>query len=111
MKIIDRIKQLDAEGKPWFSLEFFPPKSDAAVDPLLERVAAFTRLGPQFVDITWGAGGSTADRTLELTDCFQNIIGIEVRHLYFLSWSSTCVCRCESFVLTGLFVKHRLRCT
>ena len=79
MKIVDRINQVEGEGKNWFSLEFFPPKSEAAVDNLIERAANFTRLGPQFLDITWGAGGSTSSLTLDLSDCFQNVIGAEVR--------------------------------
>jgi methylenetetrahydrofolate reductase (NADPH) len=89
-KIIDRIRELESEGKTWFSLEFFPPKSETAVDNLVERVANFSRLNPVFVDITWGAGGSTAERTLELSDTFQNVVGVEVLVLTIVvAWSNS----------------------
>lgn len=58
------IKQRLANKNPLFSVEFFPPKSDDAAQQLLsaaERIQAYT---PDFVSITYGAGGSTRSRTL-----------------------------------------------
>ena len=58
------IKQRLATKDPLFSVEFFPPKSDDAAQQLLstaERIRAYT---PDFVSITYGAGGSTRSRTL-----------------------------------------------
>jgi len=78
MKIVDKIREADAKGKPWFSIEFFPPKTEAGLENLLDRATRFAQLQPLFADITWGAGGSTADSTLEIADVFQNLIGIEV---------------------------------
>ncbi len=49
-----------------FSFEFFPPKSDEAWGRLFERIADFESLGPSFVSVTYGAGGSTRERTHEL---------------------------------------------
>ena len=63
-KIGDRIKELN--GKPFYSFEYFPPKTPAGVQNLYERVERMGKLEPLFVDITWGAGGSTSDLTLEL---------------------------------------------
>jgi methylenetetrahydrofolate reductase (NADPH) len=49
-----------------FSFEFFPPKTDEAWDELLRRIKDFESLGPSFVSVTYGAGGSTRQRTHEL---------------------------------------------
>jgi len=70
-KIGDAIKVSEAEGKPFYSFEYFPPKTPAGVMNLYERVERMAKLEPMFVDITWGAGGSTTDLTLELSANFQ----------------------------------------
>ncbi len=48
------------------SFEFFPPKTDAGFDKLFDTIAALKPLNPSFVDVTYGAGGSTREKTLEL---------------------------------------------
>jgi len=53
-------------GKPWFSFEFFPPKTELGCVNLYERFDRFAACKPMWVDVTWGAGGSTADKTLEI---------------------------------------------
>lgn len=52
--------------KPFFSLEFFPPKTEMGVLNLYDRFDRFAALNPFWIDVTWGAGGSTSERTLEL---------------------------------------------
>lgn len=49
-----------------FSFEFFPPKTTEAWDELFERISDFESLAPSFVSVTYGAGGSTRERTHEL---------------------------------------------
>jgi methylenetetrahydrofolate reductase (NADPH) len=49
-----------------FSFEFFPPKTDAAWEELFVTVAHLQRLQPSFVSVTYGAGGSTRERTHDL---------------------------------------------
>lgn len=49
------------------SFELFPPKSDKGVDDLMQTVAKLNRLKPDFFTCTYGAGGSTRDRTLAIT--------------------------------------------
>lgn len=49
-----------------FSFEFFPPKTDETWNDLFERISDFEALGPSFVSVTYGAGGSTRDRTHDL---------------------------------------------
>lgn len=67
-KIDDKIKAWQAErpGVPWFSFEYFPPKTDLGVANLYERFDRMAQLDPMWIDVTWGAGGSTADKTLEI---------------------------------------------
>lgn len=49
-----------------FSFEFFPPKTPEAWEDLAKRLADFESLSPSFVSVTYGAGGSTRERTHEL---------------------------------------------
>jgi methylenetetrahydrofolate reductase (NADPH) len=49
-----------------FSFEFFPPKTDAAAEELFVNVARLQELKPSFVSVTYGAGGSTRERTHDL---------------------------------------------
>ncbi len=49
-----------------FSFEFFPPKTDAASEELFENIAQLQSLQPSFVSVTYGAGGTTRDRTHDL---------------------------------------------
>jgi len=77
MKIIDKIRAAEAEGTTLFSFEFFPPRTEEGVDNLLERLDRMASRGPAFCDITWGAGGTTADVTLDLASKMQNLICVE----------------------------------
>jgi methylenetetrahydrofolate reductase (NADPH) len=47
-------------------VEFFPPKTDAGVENLFKALTKLQRFAPVFADVTWGAGGSTSDLTIEL---------------------------------------------
>ena len=66
MKVIDILRFARERGEPVFSFEFFPPRTDEGVRQLFETVEALRPLGPAFVSVTYGAGGSTRQRTLEL---------------------------------------------
>lgn len=60
-----RITDLLAAGRT-FSFEFFPPKTDAAQLSLGRTIAELEGLNPAFVSVTYGAGGSTRERTRDL---------------------------------------------
>jgi methylenetetrahydrofolate reductase (NADPH) len=49
-----------------FSIEFFPPKTDAGMESLFDEVQELKKLNPAFCSVTYGAGGSTQGRTLEV---------------------------------------------
>jgi methylenetetrahydrofolate reductase (NADPH) len=57
-----------AEGRPTFSFEFFPPKTDEGERLLWQAIRQLEPLRPSFVSVTYGAGGSTRDRTVAITE-------------------------------------------
>ncbi|MFC9789991.1 methylenetetrahydrofolate reductase [NAD(P)H] [Rhodococcus sp. NPDC127528] len=64
--IVDRIRS-SSGGRIPFSVEFSPPRDADAEARLWRAVREFERLGPAFVSMTYGAGGSTRDRTVRVT--------------------------------------------
>src|ERR1700730_12296731 len=74
MRIDHIIEQAD---EPIFSFEFFPPKSDAGERVLGLALEALRQLDPAFVSVTYGAGGTSRGRTLELTKWIKQELGIE----------------------------------
>jgi methylenetetrahydrofolate reductase (NADPH) len=62
---------------PVFSFEFFPPKTDEGVARLFETVAALRPLEPDYVSVTYGAGGGTRDGTVEIATRIKREYGIE----------------------------------
>ena len=72
-----RIDEIIAERKPTFSIEFFPPKTPEAAEELFATARELQALEPDFVSVTYGAGGSTRDGTVEITRALQNEIGFE----------------------------------
>ena len=80
------IADLLSRDRPSFSFEFFPPRTAAASDALFETILDLRELGPDFVDVTYGAGGGTRDLTAELVTRIRREAGLEtIPHL-------TCVC-------------------
>jgi methylenetetrahydrofolate reductase (NADH) len=72
---IDQI--LEDAGEPVFSFEFFPPKSDAGERVLGLALESLRQLAPAFVSVTYGAGGTSRGRTLELTKWIKQELGVE----------------------------------
>jgi methylenetetrahydrofolate reductase (NADPH) len=72
---IDEI--IASKGEPTFSFEFFPPKTDEGESNLRQTLTALQALEPDFVSVTYGAGGSTRNRTVELTKWIKQDLGIE----------------------------------
>ena len=66
-----RIDQLLQNSVPVFSIEFFPPKTPEGVEQLFATVEALKPLEPDFVSVTYGAGGATRDGTVEIADAHQ----------------------------------------
>src|SRR6476659_9659132 len=62
-----RIGDLLAQGGRSFSFEFFPPKDEAGEEVLWRSISELETLRPTFVSVTYGAGGTTRDRTIAIT--------------------------------------------
>lgn len=60
------------------SLEFFPPKDDTGVEALRQTATALKRISPDFVSVTYGAGGSTRERTAQVSRLLRHEIGFTV---------------------------------
>jgi methylenetetrahydrofolate reductase (NADPH) len=67
-----------ARGRPLRSLEFFPPKDDAGVAALRGAAEALRRMAPDFVSVTYGAGGTTRDRTAQVSALLKGEFGFTV---------------------------------
>ena len=72
-----RIDEIIAARAPTFSVEFFPPKSEEATEQLFATARALRELEPDFVSVTYGAGGSTRDGTVEITQALKEDLGYE----------------------------------
>ena len=78
-----------ANWRTTFSYEFFPPKNDAAAEHLYSNIAELEALHPSFVSVTYGAGGSTRQRTHDLVVRLKQTTECDpIPHL-------TCVCHSE----------------
>jgi methylenetetrahydrofolate reductase (NADPH) len=73
-----RLDQHFRSGSPTVSFEFFPPKTDEGWTALYQTIGQLKPLKPSYVSVTYGAGGSTRNKTLELAGKIQNEIGIDV---------------------------------
>ena len=96
MKIIDMLRQ----GRRTVSFEFFPPKNDQGFSDLFAVIEALKPLRPSYVSVTYGAGGSTRRKTVELVKRIRHEIGIEaMAHL-------TCVGAASSEITSVLQNLH-----
>jgi methylenetetrahydrofolate reductase (NADPH) len=73
------IRDLLAQGRESFSFEFMPPKTEADERQLWRAVRSLEPLHPTFVSVTYGAGGSTRDRTVRVTGRIAAVA--ELRHV------------------------------
>jgi 5,10-methylenetetrahydrofolate reductase len=62
------MSELLAQGGRSFSFEFFPPKDEAGEAQLWQAITDLEPFGPTFVSVTYGAGGTTRDRTVAITE-------------------------------------------
>jgi methylenetetrahydrofolate reductase (NADPH) len=72
-----RIDELLAAQEPVFSFEFFPPKTEQGEQNLYAALAELRTLEPSFVSVTYGAGGSTRAKTIEIVKRIKEEYGLE----------------------------------
>ena len=89
MKISEKL----CSSSPIFSFEFFPPKDSAGFATLYETIARLKSSAPGFVSVTYGAGGSTRSKTVDLVGNIKNAIGIEsMAHLTCVGHNEQEIC-------------------
>jgi methylenetetrahydrofolate reductase (NADPH) len=64
-------------GKPAISFELFPPKTEQGMATLLQTLPELIALGPDYITVTYGAMGSTRDKTLEIASLIKNRYHLE----------------------------------
>ncbi|HVD87113.1 MAG TPA: methylenetetrahydrofolate reductase, partial [Solirubrobacterales bacterium] len=72
-----KIREIIETKRPTFSVEFFPPKTAEATEQLYETARELRKLELDFVSVTYGAGGSTRDGTVEIARALQDDVGFE----------------------------------
>lgn len=72
-----RIDEILSAKRPVFSVELFPPKTEEATAQLHATARSLGELEPDFVSVTYGAGGSTRDGTVEITRALKDELGLE----------------------------------
>jgi methylenetetrahydrofolate reductase (NADPH) len=83
-----KIRDLYERPDPVFSIEFFPPKTEKGDAVLFKEIAVLKDFGPAFCSVTYGAGGSTRHRTVDLVDQVRQEFGLEVMcHLTLIGQS------------------------
>jgi methylenetetrahydrofolate reductase (NADH) len=73
MPFIDKIKN----GAPTLSFELFPPKNINGWATLYSTMAEISKLAPDYISVTYGAGGSTRSKTVDLVSRIQDELGVE----------------------------------
>jgi methylenetetrahydrofolate reductase (NADH) len=72
-----RINEILAAETPVFSFEFFPPKTEAGEQNLYKALSELRPLEPSFVSVTYGAGGSSREKTIEIVKRIKEDFGLE----------------------------------
>jgi methylenetetrahydrofolate reductase (NADPH) len=72
-----RIDEILPTTRPCFSFEFFPPRTDEGQHNLEAALAELRKDRPEYVSVTYGAGGSTRERTVEVTKSIKQDLGLE----------------------------------
>src|SRR5574344_2062438 len=98
------IKDLFVQKGTTLSFEVFPPKKDDDFDTAYETLKSLSKLNPDFISVTYGAGGSKSKKTLDIASYIQNTLHIEaLAHL-------TCVGSKHSDMeaITKLLAEHHI---
>lgn len=91
-----KIRDMFIQKSPTVSFEIFPPKSNYPIETIYETIEALKDLQPDFISVTYGAGGSEQDNTIEIASKIKNTYGIEaIAHL-------TCVTSSRSGIIETL---------
>jgi methylenetetrahydrofolate reductase (NADPH) len=80
------IKDIFKKKKPVISFEIFPPKKEYSIDTIFNTIYELKDLNPDFISVTYGSGGGSRDRTVEIASLIKNKYNIEcLAHLACIS--------------------------
>ncbi len=82
--MIRKIADILAEKRPTFSFEVFPPKTPKGMRNLFKTIEKLAKLEPDYVSVTYGAGGSTGKSTLDIIRQIQERFGLTCMHHFTL---------------------------
>ena len=68
-----KIRDILAGGRPTLSFEVFPPKTEDAYESVEHAAAEIAKLKPDFMSVTYGAGGGTSDYTVQIASTIQDV--------------------------------------
>ena len=71
-----KIKDILAEGRPTLSFEVFPPKTADAYESVEKAASKIAQLKPDFMSVTYGAGGGTSDYTVKIASTIKEEYGV-----------------------------------
>lgn len=91
-----KISEIYKQKKTVISLEVFPPKLTSPVETVYETLTHLKELSPDFISVTYGAGGKAKDRTVEIAEKIKNDYGIECMAHF------TCIASTKEQVTSGL---------
>lgn len=72
-----KLSELFGGNRQTLAFEIFPPKPEVPVETLFESIEGFKKLTPDYISVTYGAGGSQRGRTVEIASRIKNSYGIE----------------------------------
>jgi len=72
-----KINKMFCDKKPLIAFEIFPPKPDVPVETIYEKLSRFEALKPDYISVTYGAGGSQKGRTIDIASMIREKHGIE----------------------------------
>ncbi len=73
-----RLAELYSQPRLTLSVEFFPPKTEKGEENLFSEIELLKRINPAFCSVTYGAGGSTREKTVDLVAAIHSACGLEV---------------------------------
>lgn len=77
MKITEKINSAIKDQRCFWSFEYFPPKTEAGCLNLYDRMQRMQLLGPEFIDVTWNAGGNSSGVTMDICRTAHEVYGLE----------------------------------
>ncbi|MFA6309428.1 MAG: methylenetetrahydrofolate reductase [NAD(P)H] [Clostridia bacterium] len=72
-----KISELFEQKKPVIGFEIFPPRADVSIDSIYDSLEKFIALKPDYISVTYGAGGSQKGRTVEIASKIKNEYNVE----------------------------------